>query len=300
MVDTASFVPLEDLVDHRQIHATTVPDVGSFRPFNGRGGTKYAVDLGRETHLQALLVNRSSDVLLVSLHGATARKRFELPRFEWFRTLQSTEYSALYFSDPCLDLDERLELAWYTGWYELDLYPILAEWATKASEAVGAKHIVFFGSSGGGLAALQAATYAPDSIALPFNPQTSIASYKVKGTGLGAQRRYLKSVMPHLTPTGGVSELVPDIDWSVSLGERTSTIVRYGRPQPNKVLYAQNNNDLFHVEQHYVPFREAIEGGVNHNRVRFLNYEGKPGHKPPRSPEFKDALGQALDWARSA
>lgn len=170
----------------------------------------------------------------------------------------------------------------------------------KAAQAVGAKHIVFFGSSGGGLAALQVATYVPDSIALPFNPQTSIANYKVKGTGLGAQRRYVKAVMPHLIPQGGVSAITSDVDWSVPLGERTSAMVRYDKPQPNKVLYAQNNNDFSHVEQHYTAFRERVEYGVNHDRVRFLNYDGRPRHRPPRATEFKDALGQALDWVRSA
>lgn len=296
---SAGAVSLDDLVDHRQIDFKVVQDADAFSPFSGPGGTKYEMDLGRNARLRALLVNRSCDVLLVSLHGATARRKFELPRFEWFRTLQATGYSALYFSDPCLDLDERLELAWYTGWYELDLYPVLAEWAMKAAEAVGAEYIVFFGSSGGGLAALQTSTYVPGSIALPFNPQTSIANYKVRGTDLGAQRSYVRSVMPHLTPDGGVSDMTPNVDWSASLGERTSALVRYSRSQPNKVLYAQNNNDVSHVEQHYAPFREVVENGVNHHRVRFLNYDGAARHDPPRPAEFKNALGQALDWVRS-
>lgn len=59
MVDTANVVPLEALVDHRQINFSVLPDVDSFRPFDTPGGTKYETGLGRDTQLRALLVNRS-------------------------------------------------------------------------------------------------------------------------------------------------------------------------------------------------------------------------------------------------
>ncbi|GAA4106200.1 hypothetical protein GCM10022249_01680 [Enteractinococcus coprophilus] len=123
------------------------------------------------------------------------------------RTIRDTEYSSLYFSDPCLQLSEKLELAWYTGWENLDLYPIIADWITQAAAAVGASQIFLVGASGGGLAALQIATYLPNSTAVPFNSQTSISGYLVKGTRYSAQRAYLNTVMPQLKPSTPLEDL---------------------------------------------------------------------------------------------
>lgn len=298
MDSMSTAAPIDNFEHPRELDFIDIRDVDSFEPLNVLGSTKYKADLGGRAKLKAFLTNQGSDVLLVSLHGATARDRFELPRFEWFRTLRKTRFSALYFSDPTLDLNEKLELAWYTGWQDLDLYPILATWAVKAAEAVGASKIVFFGSSGGGLAALQVATFVPGSLAMPFSPQTSIANYKVWGWDLKPQRRYIEVVMPHLAPDGGVQEVQGEVDWSTPLGERTSALRRYSREQPNMVFYVQNNNDLTHVEQHYEPFRKVVESSVNQSRVKFLNYDGAPRHNPPKPSEFQRALGQALEWMR--
>src|SRR5699024_8382265 len=137
--------------------------------------------------------NQGSDVLVVALHGATTRDK-ELPRFEFFRTLRKTEFSSMYFTDPALYLDERIELAWYTGWLEFDFNEVLAPWVQRAAAAVGASKIVFLGSSGGGFGALQVSTRIPGRMAVPVIPQTSIANYLVAGTGLAAQRAYIRAI----------------------------------------------------------------------------------------------------------
>lgn len=268
-----------------------------FAPTSVLGASRYSAVLPGGLPLDALLVNKDSDLLVVSLHGATDRSKYQLPRFEWLRSLLTTEFSSLYFSDPTLHHREDLELAWYTGSANLDLYPLLADWACSAADAVGAKGIIFLGSSGGGLAALQVATYVPGSMALPFSCQTSIANYLINGTLMGAQRRYVETVMPHLAPNGPWS-LTPDEDWSVPLGSRSSALVRYSQHQPNLVYYVQNNNDYAHVEQHYRPFREVIEAGPNNENVRFLIYEGPAAHNPPAPNVFHEQLDNAARWLR--
>ena len=288
--------PLKNVTTHHDVPVTHIDDYQDFQPIPAPGMTKYQADLPRKTNLDALIINKQSDVLVVALHGATMQNKSKLPRFEWMRTLRETEYSSMYFSDPCLQLNKKLQLAWYTGWEDFDLYPIIADWITRTATAIGAQHILLQGSSGGGLASLQIATYIPDSMALTFNGQTSISGYKVQGTRYSAQRQYLDMVMPRLTPAVPLEELDPSIDWAEPMGDRLSAIKRYQQAQPNYVYYAQNNNDVAHVEQHYAPFRATIEQGPNRGRVKFVTYDGPAGHNPPQPDVFYEHVHAAVEW----
>lgn len=269
----------------------------AFEPESGLGISKYRAQLGNNATLDALLVNQGSDILFVSCHGALGRKETILPRFERLRTFQNTRHSSLFFGDPTLHLKDNLSLAWYTGWKELDLYPILAEWVRKSAAAIGATKIIFLGSSGGGFASLQISSYIPGSIAVPLSPQTRISRYAPQGT-FGHQRNYVKCVMPHLTPEGGVDEIGEDSNWDAPLGERSSTLERYSQPLPNQVLYVQNSNDHDHRKGHYLPFREVVESGPNRDRVRFYIYDGPERHTSPSSELMQEIIDQAVSWAQ--
>ncbi|WP_411734221.1 hypothetical protein [Paeniglutamicibacter sp.] len=298
MPQTTQVLPIEEIEPGgANVPVTQLSAVEEFNPTSETGASRYAAPLPDGLPLEALLVNKNSDLLVVSLHGATDREKYSIPRFEWLKSLLKTEYSALYLSDATLYLREDLQLAWYTGSADFDLYPILADWAGRAADAVAAKGIIFLGSSGGGLASLQISTYIPGSMALPFNCQTSIANYLVNGTLMGAQRDYVEAVMPHLA-SEGVWSLRPDVDWSVPLGDRSSALVRYKRLQQNYVYYIQNMRDYRHVEQHYQPFRKVIESGLNSDRVRFHLYEGPETHNPPLPDIFHSSLDEAANWLR--
>lgn len=290
-------LPLSDVTTHHDVPLTEVAAADAFDPSHGLGVSKYRARLPRDAELHALLVNQRSDVLVVALHGATMRDK-ELPRFEFFRTLRKTEFSSLYFTDPALYLDSEVELAWYTGWLDLDFYEVMAEWSLRAATAVGASKILFLGSSGGGFASLQVSTLIPGSMAMPFSPQTSIANYLVAGTSMGAQRSYIRAIMPHLTPPGGLHSLHAGEDYFEPLGDRVSPILRYQRPQPNYVHYVQNKNDPTHLNQHYLPFREAVENGPNKDRIRFELQDDRPGHNPPVPTKFMSALANAVTRLR--
>lgn len=298
MLQVIQVLPIDEIEQGgTNVPVTELPNIEEFNPTSEIGASRYLAPLPDGLPLEALLVNKASDVLVVSLHGATDRAKYSVPRFEWLKSLLNTEYSAFYLSDPTLRVREDLQLAWYTGSAELDLYPILAEWARRAADAVGAKGVLFVGSSGGGLAALQVSTYVPGSMALPFSCQTSIANYLIGGTRMSAQREYVSAVMPHLAP-GGEWSLKPDVDWSLPLGERSSALVRYTKPQQNFVHYVQNTRDYPHMEQHYEPFRKVIEAGPNKDRVRFDLYDGPENHNPPWPDVFSSRLDAAASWLR--
>src|SRR5690625_1345903 len=270
-------------------------DYPQFDPLHGTESTKYSGYLDDAATLVALFVNQRSDTLIVRCHGALPRKATVLPRFERLRTFLNTPYSSLYFGDPTLHLSEQVSLAWYTGWKELDLYPILARWVTSAAAASGASRIVFLGSSGGGFASLQISALIPGSMAIPLNPQTAIWKYQPSGN-LAYARNYIKHIMPHLTPVGGVREIMPDVDWSEPLGDRASAISRYDQPVENYVFYAQNLNDVAHREDHYLLFRKKTETGPNRERIRYFTYEGQHTHTSPKPDIFSEIMADALSW----
>lgn len=270
----------------------------AFNPSSSVGITKYRADVGRGCKLDSLFVNKRSDILLVSMHGALQRAKIRLPRFERLRSLLRTDYSSIYFGDPSLWLAENLSLSWFTGWHETNVPHLVSDWVQKAASASGASTVVFIGSSGGGFASAQVSSYVPGSVAVVFNPQTSIAAYRPSGS-LGYGRNFIRQVMPELTPEGGLSEIDAETDWSSPMGDRGSMLVRYSRRVQNRLLYVQNDQDRSHWTDHYTPFRAATEGGVNDGRIRYTIYTGPEGHSAPPPAIFDTALAEALDWTSS-
>lgn len=248
----------------------------------GEGATRHTLLLENQCPLESLLINKSSDILVVVLHGATDRNRTVLPRFEWLSTLRDLPLSSLYFSDATLSADPLLQLAWYTGWRDINLHELIARRIERVVRALGVKTVVVAGSSGGGFAALQISSHLPDSIALPFNPQTDISRYKVGGTGMGPQKYYARNVMPHLVP-GGVEDLEGNPEWICPLGERLSAVVRYSTLRENRVVIVQNKNE-FHLADHFEPFvSAALNAG---NLVEEVLYSGPSAHVVPSRELF--------------
>jgi len=267
----------------------------AFDPPSDVGITKYRADVGKGCTLDSLFVNKRSDVLLVSMHGAIQRATIRLPRFERLRSFLRTEHSSIYFSDPALYLGEKFSLSWFTGWRETNVPHLIADWVERAAYASGASKVVFVGSSGGGFASAQVSSYVPGSVAVAFNPQTVISAYRPNGS-LGYGRGFIRNIMPELTPNGGLASLDGETDWAAPLRDRGSMIVRYSRPVSNKLLFVQNNKDHSHWVDHYTPFRETTEGGVNKNRIRYVIYAGPEGHSAPPREVFDAALEEALEW----
>ncbi|WP_342024277.1 hypothetical protein AAE021_03550 [Arthrobacter citreus] len=268
-----------------------VETLDSFDPDPVLGAAKYRHSLENGTHLDALLVNKRADVLVVSFHGATDREKNTLPRFERLRSFLDYEVSSMYFTDPALWLNHKnyFQLAWFTGWDGFDAQRSAVEWVMKAAKAIGASRILFTGASGGGFVALQVSALVPGSLALAFNPQTSIYGYLANGHAWGAQKNYRNVVWPHIdAPAVG-----PEMDWTTKLDDRVSALRRYSKPTANHVLYATNTLE-FHHEQHYLPFISAAESGGNIERVDTFFYEHTTQHTPPGPEHFSAAMKEAL------
>lgn len=290
-------------VGHAAIAAmqpTEFESLDAFVPVKGPEIQRWSTSLDRGSRFEALGVNKGSDTLVVSLHGSTNRSKYQLPRFEWLASLSTVDCSSLYFSDPTLRLSTWLELGWYTGWEGFDGHYWVAEWSKRVAEQFGCSTIIFAGASGGGMASLQASSYVPDSMAVAFNPQTSIINYHGGGKQSSAQMRYFKVVAPQLLPGGGWETKDSVEDWTAPLGDAASVVKRYSRPQSNYVYYVQNENDLSHLEGHFQPFKNQVKSVLSDEdmdrRFQFEMYDGPAGHVAPSRGQYLRHLGNARAW----
>jgi hypothetical protein len=116
------------------------------------------------------------DVLVVSFHGATNRQKIALPRFQ---SAPNAGSRAAYLSicDPTLYMNKALRLGWYSGSHTFPLRSILEELLSNTIARLTPRRVIFFGSSGGGYAALLYAKSVTGAIALTINPHTNFLSY---------------------------------------------------------------------------------------------------------------------------
>ncbi|WP_336645766.1 hypothetical protein [Microbacterium sp. USHLN186] len=248
---------------------------------------RFKEDLGQGGQLDGALLAQDSDTLVVTLHGLLDREKFQIPRFERARSTEPFGTSCLYWADPSLWLDPKLKLAWFTGVAAIDVLSLLAERSTAVATQLGAKQVIFTGSSGGGFAALQVSALVPGSTALVFNPQTEIYRYHT-----AMQRRYLANCRPDVLNGTPADRFTFDHDWSAPLDDRYSALRRYERPTGNTVIYYSNSLD-WHDENHRQPFEQIV---VTDDSRRYIlhTYEQKGGHQPPSPGRFTDALRDAL------
>lgn len=261
------------------------------------GAAQYRYNYPEGPKLDALLVKKDSDTLVVSLHGALNRQRFTLPRYERLKTLLDYSVSSLYFTDPTLYLDDQLQLGWWTGWDGQDVQAQIADWIRAAQEAVSAKNVIISGSSGGGFGALQVSAKVPGSLAVVFNPSVYVRGYLNNGVQ-GAhetERKYVTSVHPELGHLVTTNEAIESNDWSAGFGAEISALKTYSDVVQNRVLFCQTPTD-WHYEQHYLPFLAAAARGDNLDKIRVHEYGDRVGHFPPSPTEFRTALDKALLW----
>ena len=271
--------------------------VAEFPETQALGATQYQYKYSEGPKLDALLVNKGSDTLVVSLHGALNRQRFTLPRYERLRTLTAYSVSSMYFTDPTLYLDDQLQLGWYTGWKGQDVQAHIAEWIIAAQKAVSASKVIISGSSGGGFGALQISSKIPGSLAVVFNPSVYIRGYLNNGEkgAHATERKYVTSVHPELSDLVKTNEALETNDWSTGFGSEISALKTYSRTVQNRVLFCQTPTD-WHYDQHYLPFLAAAARGENLNKIRVHEYGERVGHFPPSPTEFRTALEKAFLW----
>ncbi|MGK3958291.1 DUF6270 domain-containing protein [Arthrobacter sp. R4] len=194
-------------------------------------------------------------VIPIFLSGAVQSRELKAgPFFSGSNVSATGGFPYISISDPSLELDPTLGLAWYAGNEKQDLTQSLLKLLRHLIAASG-KELLLIGGSGGGFAALKLGQKLGNTASVfVWNAQTDILEYNEKFV-----RNYLKVAYPALT-----ANLLESAAWKETVrrefeaaGVELSLLpdARAGR-SPRRVLFVQNATD-WHVPIHTAPFIEA-------------------------------------------
>lgn len=241
---------------------------------------------GGSLDITALYAPRPSRTLIVSFHGSLQRSKFQLPRFEWRKTLAPFEAAQLFIADSTLHLNRAMALSWYVGNFEQDFTSDVASLIREVATAAGYDRILLTGSSGGGFASLAISRKIDGSVAVCFSPQTRVGDYH------GSVVDKFRSVaFPGL-------ETYDDVE----MVHRARLDLRYlyaTTSDNNFVRFVQNTRDADHYTKHYTPFArargvDASNGGFDPpGRIEFIPQRLQEGHQPPSRGRFRRHLLEA-------
>ena len=240
-----------------------------------RAAAIHTVDVGPLV-LPIALQPEQGDVLTVLFQGAVDRAKMRLPIFlRWRYQIELGLGPTLALADPTLDLSGAMRLGWYLGTEHDDLTPHLATVIRRAADALGVRHIVLAGSSGGGFAALQVASFLPEAVVVAMSPQTDLRQYS---------RRLVHSAVE---PALGIA----DISRSSFDPKRLSVLERYAAAGTfPRVELVSNPEDKVHVKRHEGPLRAAFEAAGHGERFSTTEIDLGPGHRSLGNDAYGDLL----------
>ncbi len=218
--------------------------------------------------------DKGSETTIVSLHAALGENsEVELPVFTGQSITQDLDANRIFLSDSTLYSSADLRLGWFLGSSGLNLTDTLVDIIATVQHELNAKHLVFFGMSGGGFASLNLSRYFPGSLALPVNPQTNVLDY----------------AKPHwMAFARSAFDCFSEDDARRTLESHPHANQRdaYRVGYDNSVIYLQNRKDG-HVSTQMIPFFEALEWP---KEMAILFGDWGNGHQPPPAPVLAELL----------
>lgn len=234
-----------------------------------------------------LYIKPNTNRLFVMLNGALTNEKRGLPiyhRYTWHSLFNG---SVLYVADPTLLKYKELSLAWYLGDKFTYLMPYLRQLVISIAKQLGldTHQIITYGSSGGGFASLQLASeIGGNALSVCINPQTNILNYEPKVDFLSQCFGCLCNEQKPLNQNSRFNAIL-----NVQINN-------------TKVLFIQNEFDVFHVQNHFQPFVKALNVQYdlsdkidenNQSRIQVYWYKDeKTGH----GPETKEMLPHIMDY----
>jgi hypothetical protein len=227
-----------------------------------------------------LYVDRGADVTLVAFHSALASKTTDYPIFSSHKMSEGLDVNYLGFADPVCGSAESLRTGWHLGSKRVNSQLFIPAIIKHAIASRSGKHLIFFGSSAGGFAAMNYSARFPGSTALVVNPRVDLF-----GWPNASFPRYVTAAYPGASPER-VAQMVP-----------TSMADLYSRPQGNTVAYLQNLEDATYFDHHFRLFEAATTGRTD---VFVKTRKWGHGHVVPPRDEFflplKALVANAPNW----
>ncbi len=232
--------------------------------------------------IDLMVEDNGAETTVVTFHAALGADGIQPPVFVGRAVSEGLAINRVFVSDPGLYTSAELRLAWFLGTASLDLTAFLKECLEVLQDRMSARHLVLFGMSGGGFAALNLARHFPGSLALPVNPQTRVLDYLP-----AAWERMAQSCFGARGEPGArtILRAHPHADQR-----------RAYPPHSCSVIYVQNAKDA-HVSLQMIPWFEAV--GWDSGPALLLGDWGD-GHVPPGAPELRRILQHVAaasgDW----
>ncbi|WP_396278357.1 hypothetical protein [Glutamicibacter creatinolyticus] len=185
----------------------------------------------------------------------------------------------LAFADPAAGGKVALPTFWHLGASEVPSTRLIPDIIRKSRDESKGEHVLFFGSSAGGFAALNYSAQFPGSGALVMNPRINV---------LHEPKRAPKYV-PVAFPDAPLAAVIRSLPYNQAR--------IYGKPRGNFVVYLQNRGDATYNRHHYAHFAKAVRGRTD---MHFVMGDWGKGHVVPPREVFENLLmklvASAPDW----
>ncbi|MCH7379968.1 MULTISPECIES: hypothetical protein [Acinetobacter] len=121
-----------------------------------------------------LIENNNAETTNYFFSNTVYNKDIILPYYS--DVFKSKIANQVFFSDPNLLIDDKLDVAWFAGKYrDINLQDILLKTIRHIDKSLKSKKQIFFGKNSGGFAALFFSWFFKNSLAFVVNPQTKIS-----------------------------------------------------------------------------------------------------------------------------
>ena len=229
------------------------------------------IEDGYEFH-SYLYKKGNANKLYVVLNGALAADRKTAKAYQRWSWHPLFDGHVLYMADPTLFKHLDANLAWYIGDKDHQFHDFLACFiqSIAAKTGIALDHVVLYGSSGGGFAALKLAGLIGQGItAVAINPQMNAFLYKKEHVD-----HYLDVCWKDVP-----QEILRENPVFDTLNGVSNTNCR--------ILFVQNVQDTFHYKNHFIPFLErfnifnpSIKSKMieQNGRIRYMVYDHPSGH----------------------
>jgi len=220
---------------------------------------------------------KQNNYILVGFNAAVSNRNGKrAPFFSGLGISSRLKMPIISIADPTLELDENLSLAWYAGNRYIEDLPKLISKILDTAALYFNMHLLLFGGSGGGFAALtQSTLLKQNSIVLVWNPQTSIENYPQKYVS-----EYDNIAFKNKKETLDKKNIFTN--------KVIHNICNYNIKSNIQILYLQNIDD-WHLQDHALPYMNIFKM-TKYGNATFLSDTGKlamyfgkwgVGHIPP-------------------
>lgn len=201
-----------------------------------------------------------------------------LPSFQRQSFSQDINANVISLFDPTLMYSSKLALAWFIG----DEKSHYAEVAAKLLKSIFVdlntdfKDILIYGTSGGGIPAVKIGSYLSKATVYVSNIQTDISSY---------MKNHIQTMVEEVFKTSDIELILNKFQNRINCHEWDGDF---------NLIVAQNKYDIFHYENHFLPYFKKLEEKNTKLKYRFIEYEDKDSGHGVLDKEIEISIINAL------